>query len=104
MGVAWELERADCLLVQRKEVGEPTVEVKDSRRWEEAHASQTSLFAKKRVTKKEERGTKVSGEDRENRTNPRRAFGSLSGSLYRGLGASSSWSGRWGTDVPRDPL
>ena len=47
MGVAWELERADCLLVQRKEIGEPTVEVIDSRRWEEAPASQTSLFLEK---------------------------------------------------------
>jgi hypothetical protein len=50
---------------------------KDSRRWEEALASQASL-SWERDTKKEE-GGKVSGEERENRTTPRRTIGSLRG-------------------------
>jgi len=70
-------------------VGEPMVSLerirwrsadrcgKDSRRWEEALASQASL-SWARDTKKDER-YKVSGEERENRTTPRRATGSLSG-------------------------
>src|SRR4029450_5381045 len=53
----------------------------------------------KRNTKKDER-CRVSGEEREKRTTPRRAFGSLSGSEYRGPGARCSRSVRWGTDVP----
>ena len=50
---------------------------KDSRRWEEARTSQASL-AGARDTKQDEH-YKVSGEERENRTTPRRATGSLSG-------------------------
>jgi hypothetical protein len=60
---------------------------KDSRRWEEALASHASL-SWERDTKPEERG-KVSGEEREHRTTPRRAIGSLSGPWYRWLGAQS---------------
>lgn len=71
---------------------------KDARRWEEALASQARC-AGARDIKKDERD-KVSGEERENRTTPRRAIGRLSGPSYRGPGARHSWSGRWGTNVP----
>ena len=50
---------------------------KASRRWEEAHASQASR-AGARDTKPDERYTVV-GEEREHRTPPRWAMGSLSG-------------------------
>src|SRR5262249_10073274 len=70
----------------------------DSRRGEEASASHTSL-ARPRDTKPETR-PKVSGKEREPRTPPRGASGSLRGAEYRGLGAVCSWSGRWGTAVP----
>jgi len=71
---------------------------KDSRRGEEALTSQASR-AGARDTKQDER-SKVSGEEREHRTTPRRATGSLSGPEYRGPGALGCWSGRWGTHVP----
>src|SRR5438128_1283052 len=70
---------------------------KDSRRWEEALTSQASR-AGARDPKKDER-YKGSGEERENRTPPRRATGSLSGPEYRGPGALCFWAGRWGTNV-----
>src|SRR5437660_3556528 len=71
---------------------------KDSRRWEEALTAQGSR-AGARDPKKDER-YKGSGEEREHRTTPRRATGSLSGPEYRGPGALGFWSGRWGTNAP----
>lgn len=70
----------------------------DSRRGEEASASHPSL-AQARDTKPEA-CPKASGQEREHRTPPRWAIGSLSGAEYRRLGAVRFWSGRWGTDVP----
>src|SRR5437870_6454511 len=70
----------------------------DSRRGEEASASPTSL-ARARDTKPAAR-PKASGKEREHRTPPRGAIGSLRGASYRRLGAVRSWAGRWGTDVP----
>src|SRR5438128_1783854 len=65
---------------------------KDSRRWEEALASQASL-ASARDTKQDER-YKVLGEAREHRTPPRWARGSLRGPESRGPGARGAWAGR----------
>src|SRR5437867_11433450 len=64
---------------------------KDSRRGEEALTSQASR-AGARDTKQDER-SKVSGEEREHRTTPRRATGSLSGPESRGPGALGCWEG-----------
>ena len=71
---------------------------KDSRRWEEALASQARL-AGARDPKQDERYT-VSGEAREPRTPPRGALGRLSGPESRWPGPRGAWSGRWGTAVP----
>jgi len=74
---------------------------KDARRGEEASASHMSL-ARARDTKPEAR-RKGAGQAREHRTPPRWAIGRLRGAEYRRPGARNSWSGRWGTAVPRDP-
>jgi hypothetical protein len=71
---------------------------KDSRRGEEASAAHTSL-ARPRDTQPETR-PKASGKEREHRTPPSWASGSLRGAASRRLGAVGSWSGRWGTEVP----
>jgi hypothetical protein len=70
----------------------------DSWRWEAALASQARL-AEERNTKHEQR-CQGSGKEREHRTPPRRASGSLSGPEYRWLGARSSRPGRGGPTGP----
>jgi hypothetical protein len=78
--------------------------------WGKTPGAQRRLAPRRRTVWENTRDTKpdeehkVSGKDRAHRTTPRGAMGSLSGSAYRGPGAVGCGPGRWGPDVPRDPL
>jgi hypothetical protein len=88
IGVAWELGRSKCFLVHKIGQGRRSANEAESWHWE--RAALTSPVSESKGA------NKVSGEDSEERTNLRRAFGSLSGSYYRRSEVGSFLTGKVG--------
>ena len=99
IGVTRERRRANASPCGTSGLGVPSREVKTPGAERPLAPLTRATWENKRDTKPAERHT-GSGKDREHRTTPRRAIGSLSVSEYRRSGALRSGAGRWGTDVP----
>ncbi len=92
-----------CLLAEKQGGGVPSREEKSPARRGRSCLASEPVGSAQRDTKPAER-RQVSGKEREHRTTLRGAIGSLSVSEYRESEPERFGLGRWGTEVPRDPL